>query len=221
MDTEYYEVTSELDPREILRYLNNLGINNISGEILKYFITDLKKLIKYDLQQKKEKSSLESKPEPCGPERLHSASTFSSRIRSKCQENISEVCGRVCHKRKTYTVRNIHSAPVLGLHRKENFSDKPLRRFCSCSRVEKKPDPVSKEIPPASSSNLIKVPKQPQKKKCDPVSLYHYYTALWAKYKPNVPGENDWSDLRWSVRQKMAGNAPKLTNKASILVIKK
>lgn len=52
---------------------------------------------------------------------------------------------------------------------------------------------------------VIKVPKQPAKKKCDPVTLYHYYTSLWEKYKPNVPGENNWSDLRWSVRQKMAG----------------
>lgn len=39
MDDEYYRLTSELDAREILRYLNNLGIHNINGEILKYFIT--------------------------------------------------------------------------------------------------------------------------------------------------------------------------------------
>lgn len=51
-------------------------------------------------------------------------------------------------------------------------------------------------------------------KKCDPVTLYHYYTSLWNKYKTNVPGENDWSDLRWSIRQKMAGNIPiQITNK--------
>lgn len=57
--------------------------------------------------------------------------------------------------------------------------------------------------------SVIKVPHQQAKKKCDPVSLYHYYTSLWAKYKPNVPGENDWADLRWNVRQKMAGCVPK------------
>lgn len=57
---------------------------------------------------------------------------------------------------------------------------------------------------------VIKVPKQPVKKKCDPVSLYHYYTSLWAKYKSNVPGENNWSDLRWNVRQKMAGAEVKI-----------
>lgn len=39
MNTEYYAVTSELDAREVLRYLNDLGIHNISGEVLKYFIT--------------------------------------------------------------------------------------------------------------------------------------------------------------------------------------
>lgn len=40
MDSDdYYELTSQLDARAILRYLNNLGIHNISGEVLKYFIT--------------------------------------------------------------------------------------------------------------------------------------------------------------------------------------
>lgn len=41
MEREYYEITSDLDAREILRYLNNLGIHNISGEVLKYFITGM------------------------------------------------------------------------------------------------------------------------------------------------------------------------------------
>lgn len=39
MELEYHDVTAELDAKEILRYLNNLGIQNISGEVLKYFIT--------------------------------------------------------------------------------------------------------------------------------------------------------------------------------------
>lgn len=38
-EDDYCEVTSQLDAREILRYLNNLGIRNINGEVLKYFIT--------------------------------------------------------------------------------------------------------------------------------------------------------------------------------------
>lgn len=62
------------------------------------------------------------------------------------------------------------------------------------------------------SVTVIKVPKQPIKRKCDPVSLYHYYTALWEKYKPNVPGENNWSDLRWNIRQKMVGNVVSQTS---------
>lgn len=50
------------------------------------------------------------------------------------------------------------------------------------------------------------MPKQIAKRKNDPVALYHYYTSLWAKYKPNVPGENNWSELRWNIRQKMVGS---------------
>ncbi|XP_049867929.1 uncharacterized protein LOC126368089 [Pectinophora gossypiella] len=205
MDFDYYEVTSELDPREILRYLNHLGIHNISGEVLKYFITDLKKLIKHDLDQRSKSS--EQEYEIQGPERLHSASTFSSRIRSKTYSEDSLKCGKECRRtRKPLAMRNIHSAPVLG--RQKTQEEKPVRRACSCNAVERKVETVSREsrVTTTTSNNLIKVPKPPVKKKCDPVSLYHYYTSLWAKYKPNVPGENDWADLRWHIRQKMAGS---------------
>ncbi|XP_047019241.1 uncharacterized protein LOC124629753 [Helicoverpa zea] len=213
MDDRYYEVTAELDPREILRYLNNLGIHNISGEVLKYFITDLKKLIKHDLQQQQQKNlSSQDKYEIPGPERLHSASTFCSRLRSKGQDTTSMKCTRECPntQRKVTHVRNVHSAPNLG---PQKTDEKPLRRACSCVRVEKKPEVVKERSTPCSTSNnLIKVPIQPTKKKCDPVTLYHYYTTLWNKYKSNVPGENDWSDIRWSIRQKMAGNVAKQTS---------
>ncbi|CAH2263426.1 uncharacterized protein LOC120627527 [Pararge aegeria] len=218
---EYYEITSQLDAREILRYLNNLGIRNISGEVLKYFITDLKKFIKYDLQHRDHNSSPTTQTsEVVGPERLHSASTFSSRTRSKIPDAQTK-CTRECEKiRKHTNVRTIHSAPNLF---SQKTDEKLIRRACSCVTVDKKPA-LQKETPKSTiSSNLIKVPKQPTIKKSDPVSLYHYYTSLWAKYKPNVPGENDWSDLRWNIRQKMVGNAAgsQTSNKATEMQVKK
>ncbi|XP_059049633.1 uncharacterized protein LOC131844705 isoform X2 [Achroia grisella] len=152
----------------------------------------------------KENSNSQSKYEVAGPERLHSASTFSSRSRSKTNEGLT-TCTRDCVQKRQQHIRNVYSAPSLRQDRVENV-EKPLRRACSCIREEKKINVVSKDKIPLSSNNLIKVPKQPVKKKCDPVSLYHYYSSLWEKYKPNVPGENDWSELRWSVRQKMAGD---------------
>lgn len=200
MDIHYYEVTSELDAREILRYLNELGIHNISGEVLKYFITDLKKLIKYDLTHKNLNNY--EQYEVRGPERLHSASTFSSRTRSRVQDGIPLQCTRDCHKpQKNIPVRIVQSVPNLG---QTKLVDKPLKRSCSCVRTAKKPE--SEEKSANSKSNIIKVAKLPAIKKCDPVTLYHYYTSLWNKYKSNVPGENDWSDLRWNIRQMMAGN---------------
>ncbi|CAK1601219.1 unnamed protein product [Parnassius mnemosyne] len=209
---DYYEITTQLDPREILRYLNNLGIQNISGEVLKYFITDLKKFIKYDLQHKKENLNLKKTYE-LGPERLHSASTFSSRTRSRGAP-YSEICSKEYPKTKTmFNFRNTCSAPTIAIPKLEVEVPK---RACSCIRIENKPATISKEPKTTSSlnNNLIKVPKQPLKRKNDPVSLYHYYTSLWAKYKPNVPGENNWSELRWSIRQKMAGSIPCPSSKA-------
>ncbi|CAH4037857.1 uncharacterized protein LOC123720006 [Pieris brassicae] len=197
---DYIDMTSHLDAREILRYLNYLGIYNISGEVLKYFITDLKKLIKYDVQHKRLSPTSSDKQE--GPERLHSASTFSSRSRSKAYTGKHICCSKGLEgPRKPLSIRLVQSAPTLG----QKVESKPAQRSCSCVRVEKKPGSIKESSKPSTtlSQNLIKVPKARPKKKCDPVSLYHYYSSLWEKYKPNVPGENDWSEIRWRIRQKM------------------
>ncbi|KAJ0175700.1 hypothetical protein K1T71_008859 [Dendrolimus kikuchii] len=208
MNFEYYKVTSELDALEVLRYLNDLGIHNISGEVLKYFITDLKKLIKYDLENRNEKVNVHDY-EVQWSERLHSASTFSSRVRSRTQET-PEICTKECVKsRKPFILRNTQSAPNIGVSKHDDVK-KPERKACSCI-IEKKNEVKVKEKNVCSSNNLIKVPRRLPQKKCDPVSLYHYYTSLWSKFKPNVPGENDWAELRWQVRQKMAGSDPKQT----------
>lgn len=180
MDSDYYQVTSQLDAREILRYLNNLGIHNISGEVLKYFITgllsklfycftknrslytltirqyhvsDLKKLIKYDLENRTNTPSAHEREETPGLERLHSASTFSSRTRSKLSDGVSLTCSRECQKkRRVLTVRNYQSVPNLVL----TDGDKQLRRACSCVRVGKKTESraeSSKEKTVPSSNN--------------------------------------------------------------------
>ena len=39
----------------------------------------------------------------------------------------------------------------------------------------------------------------------DPVTLYHAYQREWAKFKPQLPGENDHSELRWKIRTKLLG----------------
>ncbi|KAJ8895895.1 hypothetical protein PR048_001235 [Dryococelus australis] len=43
-------------------------------------------------------------------------------------------------------------------------------------------------------------------RRCDPVTLYHHYQALWSKQK--FPGEDDHADLRWTIRHRMLGQNP-------------
>lgn len=84
-----------------------------------------------------------------GPERLHSASTFSSRTRSKIQD--AEVkCSRECERsRKRFNARPVHSAPNLF---QQKTDDKPTRRACSCVRIDKKPE-IQKETPKSTVSS--------------------------------------------------------------------
>lgn len=114
--------------------------------------SDLKKLIKYDLQHKNEGPNTQSnKLDIIGPERLHSASTFSSRTRSKIQSS-NNTCNRCCQPtRKSNNIRTTYSAPTFSNNKLE---EKSPRRACSCVRIENKKD-KSKEPPKAvfSSNN--------------------------------------------------------------------
>lgn len=113
----------------------------------------MKKLIKYDLQQRND--SLNTKTTfSTGPERLHSASTFSSRTRSRGA--ISDTCcSRDCQKAKTiFKLRNIRSEPNIGPQKDNTHS----KRECACVQLDKKPEVVSKESKTTqSSSNNSKI----------------------------------------------------------------
>jgi hydrolethalus syndrome protein 1 len=54
-------------------------------------------------------------------------------------------------------------------------------------------------IRPRLKSNKKKVTE-------DAVQLYHKYQKEWNRFKPNFPGENDHSELRWKIRTKMLGD---------------
>ena len=43
----------------------------------------------------------------------------------------------------------------------------------------------------------------PRSKKCDPVRLYEYYAAQWARSR--FPGDNSDKNVRWAVREWMMG----------------
>lgn len=208
----------ELDAREILRYLNELGIRNITADVLRDFISDLKKFIKYDMRCRNQNIDYN---DMCidlegveGPERLHTASTFSSRCRTKSLTDLDlkKCCGRRISQNPSLKggrgtsckVRMTNSAPATFTNRRADTNSCTCRCTCVQEKVEEK---QSKNIKlTTSSSNFIRVPVKLPQKKHDPVALYHYYRSVWDKYKPNLPGQNNWADLRWTIRQKLAGD---------------
>lgn len=114
-------------------------------------ITDLKKLIKYDLQKRSKKLDGHDYDEVQWSERLYSASTFSSRVRSRTQD-VPEICTKKCVKpRKPFILRNTQSAPNIGNSKSDEFK-KPERRACSCVG-DKKDDVKTKEKNVCSSNN--------------------------------------------------------------------
>lgn len=104
------------------------------------------------MQQKHEKENTKS-PLNLGPERLHSATTFSSRTRSRnTTSDILICCSKQSQRpKKLLDFRNIHSAP--NLYTKEEVTQ--TKKSYSCDRNVKKSDILSKELKsiPTISSN--------------------------------------------------------------------
>ncbi|XP_055919718.1 uncharacterized protein LOC129951535 isoform X2 [Eupeodes corollae] len=50
-----------------------------------------------------------------------------------------------------------------------------------------------------------KTPHAAHNTRMDPVQLYQYYQHEWDKFKTNLPGECNRSELRWQIRHKLLG----------------
>ncbi|XP_053665866.1 uncharacterized protein LOC128715010 [Anopheles marshallii] len=86
--------------------------------------------------------------------------------------------------------RSKHTEPAAPMD-KENVT--PIQKTTSCKNNEI----VSKMwIRPKSSQSV---------RRSDPVALYHSYKKEWSKFKQKLPGENDHSELRWKIRNKLLG----------------
>ncbi|CAH1118930.1 unnamed protein product [Phaedon cochleariae] len=57
-------MSHKINPREVLLYLNELGYTNVTAQQLKEFITDLKKLIKYEFRHGKIPKCMNTLPSP-------------------------------------------------------------------------------------------------------------------------------------------------------------
>uniref|UniRef100_A0A182PJ80 HYLS1_C domain-containing protein n=1 Tax=Anopheles epiroticus TaxID=199890 RepID=A0A182PJ80_9DIPT len=60
-------------------------------------------------------------------------------------------------------------------------------------------------IAPLDKENRIRPKSSHSVKRSDPVGLYHAYQKDWSKFKQNLPGENNHSELRWKIRNKLLG----------------
>uniref|UniRef100_A0A182JPW1 HYLS1_C domain-containing protein n=1 Tax=Anopheles christyi TaxID=43041 RepID=A0A182JPW1_9DIPT len=69
--------------------------------------------------------------------------------------------------------------------------------------------PNGKTVSSKDSSTVSKMWIRPKSfcsvKRSDPVGLYHSYKKEWNKFKQLLPGENDHSELRWKIRNKLLG----------------
>ncbi|XP_077285401.1 hyls1 centriolar and ciliogenesis associated [Arctopsyche grandis] len=190
-----------VSPRAVLYLLNQMGIREVTAPQLKNFMHDLKKLMYSEMGHSDEfkENTHQNVRRSEGPERLHSCSTISSRSKTVPQ-----------NATKSATTR-VKGSIILNPQPKSTVTAKQIKKDVPSPETITNEAPKDKNKPTThrkmrSSKNFIKVPVYENRKKSDPVSLYHQYSTLWQKYKTNLPGENDWADIRWSVREKLLGD---------------
>lgn len=222
-------MTIKLDPKEVRAHLHRLGYCNITGEQLKDFIKDLKKLIKYDqrlLCTCKESSEVsESFYIETSPETFRTSNSTSSHTGNECNHEEGHKIAHThdCMKQKyvtctgslAHTVQSDDSSgrsscstalPNIPAKIKKSihFSNKVECQTTGCiENLQESVKPKSSFIRPWNIN-----PRQNVRgpKRCDPVKLYHHYQDIWRQQK--VPGEDNHYDLRWSVRERMLSEDP-------------
>lgn len=237
------DLADKIDPAEVLAHLNQMGYRNITPIQLKEFIRDLKKLIVYDHLSSSSgsltslSSSVTSDSEYFSTSETssdhcrvlsnlgsHSKPTFTKHRKAK---DVNTAVFKAAPKASTASTlsastlrRSSTSSSSIALKSslKENV---PLRKGRTKSMSE---DDLQEAMKPKTS--FIR-PWQLQgmqsgsgrSGRSDPVSLYHYYQALWAQRK--CPGEDSHADLRWVIREKMLGQDPHLYSQNTLVAAKR
>ncbi|XP_044271105.1 hydrolethalus syndrome protein 1 homolog isoform X2 [Tribolium madens] len=197
-------MATKISPREVLEYLNDLGYHNVNPQQLKEFVYDLKKLIKYE-ERKRREQSIENTSVPKESRKdskddvfvvLHSQGTHSSRAKIVPKKE-SVISLKIKTSKASHHCQETTTEPQTAPRKSTEDSldfvpvkDVPAKKVTSSHKP--------KVIRPAVQTN----------KKNDPVALYHQYQMCWKRQK--IPGEDNRTDLRWAIREKMM-SGPKVT----------
>nr|CAH7724758.1 unnamed protein product [Callosobruchus chinensis] len=223
-----------MQPEDVLAYLNMLGYTNISVDQLKEFMKDLKKLIKYDLKHNNgnvdfltsavngtENNFLSQRNIEDIYNGLFAQSTVSSEARKVVPPKEKHIAVHITKKHKKPENRVKVEKP--RSETPETNKPEQIPNLCIETELNLKSGTSSKSCDQKSTSSKTTpcrkcTTKTKQVNKRDPVALYQYYQSEWNKNRLKIPGQDDHSDLRWAVREKLRGGPPvevPLTNKTS------
>lgn len=104
----FFIMSSKIDPREVLTYLNELGYTNITAQQLKEFIIDLKKLLKYDSRYGCFTEDVNNREQPYAEETEYCACESSDHQNETRNNNDSnkENDNELCHLNKVDNIKN-------------------------------------------------------------------------------------------------------------------
>jgi len=203
---------------DIKRHLHELGYKNVPDNKLTMFVSDLRRLIKYEERKKMIDQKLDTLERRGHAETQHNCSKPSKQSR-KTKEAIlnngstSEDDQHAMGSCSTSIQTNQPTLPTSSDFSEEESSlyvDILIPR--NVKSVKRSPMEASMlgQIPgvircrSSQPHNRSRVGRDPA---CDPVSLHQQYKKSWQKL--NLPGETSHNKLRWAVRGWMMGEEPR------------
>ncbi|KXJ73213.1 hypothetical protein RP20_CCG016284 [Aedes albopictus] len=201
-----------LDAREILSHLNQLGYRHITPEQLKEFQKDLRKLIKFDTRisgggcgATVDQEALAQAAQQMNTfQRLHTLTTIS--YNAKVARKGSSLVTAQSTTAAAESRRDDRHRPELGTPVEQHHDGKENQMTTAAGGGKSKSKKLKADKDNSAANKMWIRPRSTSAnsfRKNDPVSLYHAYQKEWTRFKNQLPGENDHSDLRWQIRTKL------------------
>jgi len=202
----------QLDPREVLAHLNSMGYRNISADILKEFIKNLKRLITYESRYSLRSPNVNAAESPIFLnknniqdhfEKLYKTSTKATKARIDSTLKQSDRENDDPYDPYKFDRQRVDE-PVDARPNKQNKQGAGIQN--QLKRIKPNTEPSK------ASENVVKRSQPPRPNSAPvasyyirntPTDLYQNYQREWSRFKHQLPGESPRFNERQVVRKRM------------------
>ncbi|KAG4066738.1 hypothetical protein HA402_012805 [Bradysia odoriphaga] len=199
----------QLDPREVLAHLNSMGYRNISAEILKEFMKNLKRLITYETRYSLQSPQNNNVDPAAHLNKKDIQNHFEKLYRTTTEATKARISAR--SKRADRENDNPYDPYKFDRIRVDEDAAREIpKKQCSVAVSQQKRNSHN-VIPSKISENVVKRSQSARPASTTPsyyirntpTDLYQNYQREWSRFKHLLPGEHPRFSERQVIRKRM------------------